>query len=89
MTTYYPFTPSATQPFQFQPTFDGNVYTVVVTWNVSGQRWYYNIYTLSGVRVVTQALISSPDNYDINLLGGYFKTSKMVFRASSQQFEVT
>ena len=85
--TTFPFTPSSTQPFEFQPTLDGVQYTALVTWNIFGRRYYLNIYQLDGTRVLTTALIGSPNDADINLVGGYFE-STLVFRAQSQQFEV-
>jgi hypothetical protein len=88
MTTVTSFRPTATSLFQFQPTLDGQVYTAVTTWNVYGQRWYINIYSLNGSLVVAQPLIASPDDADISLTAGYFD-SVMVFRESSQQFEVS
>lgn len=53
------FTPSPLQPFQFQATLDGQQYTVIVTWNIFGQRWYINIYSLNGVLVAVLPLIGS------------------------------
>ena len=88
-TTVTPFTPTSNQAFQFNPTLDGVVYTCSVTWNLSGQRWYLNIYTLQGVLVLSRALIASPPGQPINLLFGYFFTSTMVFWDSSQTFQVT
>lgn len=88
MTTYQ-FTPNTVAPFQFQPTLDDSVYTVIVTWNLFGQRWYINLYALDGSLVVCTPNVGSPDDYDINLVGGYFTTSSLVFRQSSQQFVVT
>lgn len=82
------FAPTATAPFQFQPTLDGNVYTGIVTWNVFGRRWYLNLYALNGTRVLTVPAVQSPDDYDISLVEGYF-TSKLVFRASSNSFVIT
>lgn len=89
MTVFYQFAPSDQAPFQFQPVLDGNGYLAVVTWNVFGQRWYVNLYDGSGNRVVTIPMIGSPDGTDINLIGGYFQTSVMVFRTASNRFEVT
>jgi len=87
VTTYFDFTPTNSGPFQFSPTLDGQVYTVIVTWNVEGQRYYINIYTLTSTLVVCKSLVASPQNYDISLTWGYF-TSTLVFREASQQFEV-
>lgn len=84
----FQFAPSTQSLFQFQPTLDGQVYTCVVTWSLFGQRGYLNIFSLAGTRIVSKALVGSPNDYDINLIWGYFTTSTMVFREASQQFEV-
>ena len=86
--TTYPFVQNAQSPFTFQPTLDGVVYFVVVTWNVFGQRWYFTIYGNDGTRVLTAALVGSPPGYDINLVAGYFTTSTLVFRQAANWFEV-
>ena len=88
MTVFTDFTPTSQQIFQFQPTLDGAIYTVRTPWSLFGRRFYFEVYDLSGARLLTKPLIGSPNGYDINLLFGYF-TSVMVFRAPSQQFEVT
>lgn len=84
----FPFNPTATTPFQFQPTLDGAEYTAIVTWNVFGRRWYLTINQLDGTRVLTRAMVGSPNDYDINLVGGYF-SSVLVYREASNQFEVS
>jgi hypothetical protein len=154
MTTYIGFLPQTTAPFQFQPTLDGQPYQASVTWNTYGQRWYLNIYALSGPLVVSEALVGSTDivpatltttagsymatvsspiglmqsqavnsvnvadgttiailagnivrlsqqatvtgadpnatfSCDINLVWAFFETSTLVFRTSSQQFEIS
>jgi hypothetical protein len=87
--TTFAFTPQQTSPpFQFQPTLDGQVYNVTVTWNLFGQRWYVNIYDLGFNLIVCLPLIGSPNDYPISLTAGYF-TSTLVFYAASQQFVVT
>lgn len=68
MTTIYPFEPSPQAPFQFQPTLDGQQYSVVVPWNVTGQRYYLNVFDLAGNRIVTIPLIGSPDVLEIRAL---------------------
>ena len=60
MTTYTSFAPSTAQAFQFQPTLDGEVYTCTVTWNLFGQRYYVNLYDLSGNLIFCLPLIGSP-----------------------------
>lgn len=84
----FDFVPSQLTTFQFIAQFDGQPYTVNITWNIYRRDWYYTIYSASNVRVVTQALIGSPPDYDINLLWGYFFTSTLIFRQQTQQFEV-
>ena len=98
-TIFVDFVPSASAPFQFQPTLDGAVYTAIVTWNLYGQRYYVNLYTLDGVRVLTIPLIGSVGNpvqvfedtgkavQDISLTAGYF-TTKLVYRPINQRFEI-
>ena len=89
MTTYTQFTPSVSQNFSFQPTLDGQVYNVVVTWSLFGQRWLVNCYDLSGALVFARPLRSSPNNADINIAGGYFNTSTLIYREQTRNFEIT
>jgi hypothetical protein len=60
MTTFYPFTPSQTQAFTFQPALDGTQYLVTVQWNLFGQRYYIFVTQLNGTPVVTMPIIESP-----------------------------
>ncbi len=85
--TYVIFNPSPTSNFQFQVTLDGNDYTVIVNWNLFGQRYYVNLYDLTGKLVVCLPLIGSPDLYNISLVAGYF-TTLMVYRTASGNFEI-
>jgi hypothetical protein len=48
-----------------------------------------NVYTLQGVLVCERPLTGSPPDYDINLIAGYFTTSSLVYRVSSNNFEVS
>jgi uncharacterized protein DUF6983 len=89
MTTYVAFQPQPNVVFQFQATLDGNLYTISLTWNVYGQRYYVNVYDTQNNWIVTIALIGSPPNYNINILGGYFTTSTLVYRVSTGNFEIT
>lgn len=88
MTTFTAFAPSPSAPFQFTPTLDGQQYSVVIVWNMFGQRWYMNLSTLTGALVLSRSLVGSPPDYDINLVSGYFK-STLVYRAGTDQFEVS
>lgn len=60
MTTFFDFAPTSVAPFQFQPTLDGTIYSAIVTWNLFGQRYYLNLYDLSGNLVVSLPVIGSP-----------------------------
>lgn len=87
MTKFIPFTPSPKSNFQFQATLDGKNYTCIINWNLFGQRYYLNIYTLRNVRILTIPLIGSPLDYDISLTAGYF-TTKIIYRTKTNQIEV-
>ena len=88
MTTLVQFNPSPYANFQFNPTLDGITYTAICTWNLYAPRYYISIYDNSGNLVVTNPLVASPDGFDINLVFGYFQTSTLVYRASSNNFEI-
>lgn len=66
--TTYAFPAASQQVFQFQPVLDGATYNVVVTWNVFGQRWYANVFDLSGNRVLTIPVLSSPSALNLQSL---------------------
>ena len=89
MTTFVQFNPSPYANFQFNPELDGVSYTAICTWNTYAPRYYINIYDNYGTLIVTNPLIASPDDFDINLVYGYFQTSKLVYRESSNSFEIT
>lgn len=88
MTVLTQFTPSVNQNFTFSPTLDGQVYNIVITWSLFGQRWLVNCYDLSANLVFARPLRASPDAYDINIAGGYFVLSTLIYRESSNNFEV-
>lgn len=81
------FVPDPASNFQFNATFDGQSYSVRVTWNVFGQRYYVNIYTTQGILMLSIAMVGSPPDYDISLTVGIF-TTKLVWRVAANQFEV-
>lgn len=60
MTAYFPFTPSRKTAPNFMPTLDGKQYNCTVTWNLGGQRYYLNVFTLSGDRVLSIAIVETP-----------------------------
>jgi hypothetical protein len=89
MTTYVLFRPTPDEPFNFTATLDGSSYSMTVGWNVFGQRWYLTCTGTNGLLVFHMALIGSPDEFDINLLGGYFEASQMIYREYPRRFEIT
>jgi hypothetical protein len=60
MTTIIPFLPSNLFTPTFQVTLDGTNYQVTVTWNVSAQRYYINIYGTDNTWIITVPLIQTP-----------------------------
>ena len=89
MTTLTQFSFSAYNNFQFNPTLDGIPYIAICTWNNYSPRYYISIYDSFNNLIISRPVVASPDDYDINLVAGYFTTSKLVYRGSSNNFEVT
>lgn len=86
--TTFAFNPNQNANFRFSPTLDGVTYTAICTWNIYGQRYYISIYDNVGTLMVSRPVIGSPDNYDIDIIKGFF-TSTLVYRVSSNNFIVT
>jgi hypothetical protein len=78
MTTYIPFTPSALAVPTFQPELDGQEYNCAVTWNLFGQRYYLNLYTLGGTLVFCKALVGSPAGVDLQSLTWNIATTQVM-----------
>jgi hypothetical protein len=89
--TTIPFLPNnaATPPFQAQVILDGNPYVLAARWNLYRRFWYVSLTDQSGTVVMNQPLIGSPPNSNILLFPGVFKTSTLVYRPSTGQFEQT
>lgn len=68
MTTFVLFRPTTFAPFSFVATLDGQQYTVTITWNVYGQRWYFNVAALDGTPVVSEGLVGSPSAVSVSAL---------------------
>lgn len=93
------FTPTQGTAFTFSATFlgptanvsnsVGPVFQVTVFWSVYGQRWYFVVTDQNNNIILTKPLIASTPVYPVNLIGGYFIGSVMVYLESSQQFVVT
>src|SRR5215468_7578313 len=60
MTTIVPFLPSNMSVPSFLATLDGDNYRVYVTWNVSAQRYYIDIYTQNDEWVITTPMCATP-----------------------------
>jgi hypothetical protein len=86
-TTFIDFVPTPAAPFQFRAVLDGESYTVIITWNLFGQRWYANLYTVDSVLLLSIGMVGSPLDVDISLTAGY-TTTKLVWRPARGQFEV-
>ena len=88
MTTLIYFDPQSTVNFQFNPVLDGINYIAVCTWNSYSSRYYISIYDSSRTLIVSRPIIGSSNDYDINLVFGYFTSSTLVYRASTGNFEI-
>jgi len=84
--TIYPYQPTTAANFQFQPVLDGQVYSVILTYNHFAQRMYVNIYDQSSNLIVSLPLIGSPPYQNISMTAGYF-TTQLVYRPDLQQFQ--
>lgn len=89
--TLIPFVPSSntTPPFQTSFVLDNLTYIATVTWNISGQRWYIALTDQSNNLIVMQPLIGSPLNSDIILFPNTFKSSTVLYREDTGNFEVS
>lgn len=84
---YIPFTPNQVALFQFAATLDGQNYTCLTQWNVTGIRYYFYVYDSNGDLIFNVPLTGSPPDYNLSLTEGYFDTP-IVFRTTGQWFEV-
>lgn len=87
MTTYIPFVPSNTQAPSYNVTLDGNSYFLVVTWNVSAQRYYINIYSTDGTWVCTVPLTETAIGRPIQSM--YYDTNQRAIFGSFQVEAIT
>jgi len=84
-----PFLPNnaSSPPFVAQLILDGTPYSIAARWNIYRGGWYVALTDQSGNLVMNQPLIGSPPNANIPLFPGLFKTSTLVYRPSSGNFE--
>jgi len=59
VTSFVDFAPTVAAPFQFQAILDGATYTVIVTWNMFGARYYVNVYAPDGTLIASRALVGT------------------------------
>lgn len=86
------FTQPSQTVFQFNATLvniygNSSLYSVTTPWNVYACRYYVQVTDFNQNVVAYVPLTPSPDDYSINLLNGLF-TTKLVYRTSSNNFEV-
>jgi hypothetical protein len=88
--TTIPFTPSVSDspPFSALLTLDGASYTLVVAWNIYGQRWYFSLTDQNSNLVINQPLIGSPPDENIYLAPGIFTSSTLLYRVATNSFEI-
>lgn len=66
--TIFPFKPSSTAPFGFQPTLNGNVYNATVPWLLFGARYYLKLTALDGTPILYTAIAGSPTGQALQAL---------------------
>lgn len=64
----FPFTPSQTSVFQFQPILDGNIYSATVPWLLFGARYYLNLVAIDGTLIWYGAIVGSPSAFALSSL---------------------
>ncbi|MDP9651708.1 hypothetical protein [Paraburkholderia caledonica] len=91
MTTLVPLTINTTisPPFSALFTLDGEVYSGSALWNITAQRFYFQLQDQGGNVVWNGALVGSPTGFDIELAPGVFTRSTILYREDTGNFEVT
>lgn len=87
MTTLIPFKPDENQPFQFTAKVGNSEVFGRIPFNLYSKRYYLELKDGAGNVIVYCPLISSPDDFDINLALPC-APGKLVYRESTNQFEV-
>lgn len=88
MTVLIPFKPDGRAPFQFTAKVGKYELFARLPFNLYANRYYLELKDSSGEVLVYTPLIASPDGYDINLALP-FAPGKLIFRESTNQFEVS
>ena len=89
--TTIPFVPQLTTspPFQANVTLDGASYILQVFWNSYRNDWYFTISSAAVGDVFIGPLIGSPQDNNIYLAPGVFKTSTIIYDVDNQQFVIS
>jgi hypothetical protein len=66
--TIFPFSPSQTSLFQFQPTLDGATYEITIPWLLFGKRFYASVSALNGTQIWFGAVVGSPPAFALSSL---------------------
>jgi hypothetical protein len=84
MTQLIPFVSSNYAAPNFQVTLDGATYNIVITWNVSAQRFYVNVYDSNGNLICAVPLTESPP--DITISDMYWDQNRQVVVVNSPTY---
>ncbi len=89
--TTIPFQPSPTAapPFTTLVVLDGVAYTLTTMWSVYRSDWFYSLTDDSGNLIINAPLIGSPPDSNIYLAPGVFSASTLLYRVSTESFEIT
>lgn len=77
MTSFVAFQPTAIEPFQFNATLDKQTYSVLITWNLSGQRYYINIHDQDQNLIISRPMTESPDGFALSSPPSVFRVALM------------
>ncbi|EHJ4017520.1 hypothetical protein J9H63_000161 [Salmonella enterica] len=82
------FTPEVNEPFSFRATVGGVSIQATLPYNIYAQRYYLKLQDENGDIISFVPVVSSPDDFDINLALP-LAPGKIIYRASSNEFEIS
>jgi hypothetical protein len=68
MPEFFQFVQPPASLFQFSPTLDGATYNAIISFNAFAQRYYLNLFSPDGTRLLTRALVGSPTGVKLESL---------------------